>query len=114
METELFIDENGRITCVYRDDITPALKDVGRTANKRACTVEPYQYDPSKWSVDVTPIIRKLPPLSGYQETGLFGDEIIGVFDTRAEALVVEAEWLSRYLTTRHFCVWDNATKQFT
>lgn len=82
--------------------------------NRRACIVEPYQYNPSKWLVDVGPILRRNPPLSGnYEDRGLFGDDVIGVFDSRAEALAVESEWLNRYMATRHFCKWNNITKQF-
>lgn len=68
----------------------------------------------SKWLIDAGPILHDLPP-HGYEKYKLYGSDIIGTqFDTRAEALAVEAAWLSRYLTTRHYCTWDNFTKQFT
>lgn len=109
MDTELFIDPDGHISCVYQDDIVDALKDLGPVLNKRACFVEPFWADPSKWSVDVTPVLNIHAPKSGKY----IGCGLVGVFDNRAEALVVEAEWLNRYLTTRHFCVWDGKAKQF-
>lgn len=109
MDTELFIDEDGHVSCVYHDELTNALKDLGSVINARACYVEPLQSEPSKWSVNVTPILKSCPPKSGNYN----GCGYIGVFDTRMEALVVESEWLSRYLTTRHFCVWNGETKQF-
>lgn len=109
MEAELFIDEDGQISCVYQDSLGTALKEIGSVLNKRACFVEPFFADPSKWAVDVTPILNVHSPRSG----SYIGSGLIGVFDTRAEALVVEAEWLNRYLTTRHWCVWNGATRQF-
>ena len=109
METELYIAEDGQISCIYQDEISDALKEIGHLTNKRACFVEPFWLETSKWSVDVTPVLNMYPPLSGNYCCG----GLIGVFNTREEALKIEAEWLRHYLSTFHFCTWNSDTRQF-
>jgi hypothetical protein len=86
----IFIRPNGAAQCLYGEDIN--LAALGSLDIRRASHVEP---DPAKagcWIAD-------LGPVGGPYLTG---------FASRSEALVAEAEWLDREMTSRPVSTVEN------
>lgn len=72
------IDEDGTVRSIYADELKPMMKSLGECAVTRASHVEPD--GDGKWLVDLTPV-------DGTIHHG---------FDTRAEALAFEIDWLKK------------------
>jgi hypothetical protein len=86
MPDAVLVVDGPRVECVHDDDLAAALRAAGfDLATRRAGSVEP---DPSGWwVVDVSPL------------TGAAGPEVLGHFRHRDDALAIEREWVSDWLT---------------
>lgn len=72
---KLWVAEDGTVTFVYDDDVAAALDELGLMYTERAGHVEPTA--DNRWTVR------------------LVGGPSVGPFDTRREALAVEAEMVN-------------------
>lgn len=79
----LYIRPDGSAQCIYDEKIP--LQEMGAIDIKRASHVEPDPDRPGKWFADLNPV-------GGPRVTG---------FDTRADALAYEIQWLEAQLTMR-------------
>ena len=73
--SKLIIDEVGTLTMIYADELRPLLL-AGQGTIVRASHVEPT--DDGKWTADMSPV----------------GGPLLGPFETRAEALRTEVQYL--------------------
>ena len=79
---KLVIDNAGTITLIYADDLR-AVMDVGKVTIMRASHVEPISTINGTrylWKSDLTPV----------------NGPVLGPFETRAEALAAEVEYLNQ------------------
>lgn len=74
MTTDLIIDTNATVRCIYHEALS--LQLIGTLRIKRVSHVEPG--DDGRWTAN-------LGPVSG---------PILGPFDTRTEAIQAETDWL--------------------
>ncbi len=65
---------------IYSDEVATALKHHGDLSIRRASHVEPTE--DGRWTADMSPV----------------HGPVLGPFETRAEALAAETEWLSERL----------------
>lgn len=73
---ELLIDASGTLRFIYSDELAAMTHDLGGAVIRRASHVEPTS--DGRWTADMSPV-------SG---------PVLGPYDTRAEALAREVEWL--------------------
>jgi hypothetical protein len=76
-KVKIIIDRYGRISFIYNDDLRGLLK-AGKSEIRRASHVEPVG---DKWEADLSPS----------------GGPKLGLFETRADALRAEVEWLEEH-----------------
>src|SRR5690242_15658285 len=75
--TELLIDTNGQVRCIYDEAID--LAALGQLTIRRGSHVEPRP--DGRWIADLGPV----------------NGPVLGPFATRSVALAAEADWLNRY-----------------
>ena len=75
MSHEVIVEQNGMMRFIYDDDLASVMQDIGSLSVARASHVEPGE---GGWFADMSPV----------------GGEMLGPFDTRAEALREEVAWL--------------------
>lgn len=73
----VYVDQNGTVRLIYADALAPLARSLGPIDVRRASHVEP---DPAGlWVADMAPV----------------GGPSLGPYETRAEALEAETQWLT-------------------
>lgn len=75
--TKMIVDQNGVSRFIFSDEAAAVAREVGTLTIRRASHVEPTH--DGRWAADMGPVC---PGVS------------LGPYDTRAEALAAEREWL--------------------
>ena len=80
--THKIVIKNGTVSFIYNDKLA-GLTSLGNTVVKRASHVEPHSVGGKiRWMADLSPV-----------QPGV----LLGPFDTRAEALAAEVQWLENH-----------------
>lgn len=93
-EIELFIDESGKMTFIYDDELSD-LCDEGDFSTKRASHVEPSG---SGWTADMSPILDTVDLQMQQEAVCLLGGPVLGPFSLRKDALDAEVKWIRSFL----------------
>lgn len=80
--TSIIITPEGRVRHIYSDDLVEMDARLGFSETKRVSNVEPGYFTDgiTRWFADMSPV----------------GGSVLGPFNTRAEALACEVNWLER------------------